>query len=51
MVEDEITTIRIRKTTHARLVEIGEYGNSMDDIIIKLLETYKKTRGKKGAES
>jgi len=49
--EEEITTIRIKKSTHSKLVEIGEYGNSMDDIIKRLLENYKKTRGKKGAES
>ena len=51
MTGEEITTIRIKKSTHSKLVEIGEYGDSMDDIINRLLESYKKGRPKKKVES
>ena len=38
MSEDDITTIMVKKTTRDKLAELGEYGNSMDDIINKLLK-------------
>ena len=51
MGEEDFTTIRIAKETHKKLVAVGEYGDSMDDIINRLIETYKKSKPKRGAES
>jgi hypothetical protein len=35
--QSSFTTVRIRRATHSRLVEIGKKNDSMDDIISKLL--------------
>lgn len=42
MAEENITTIMVKKTTRDKLAELGEYGDSMDDIINKLLKKVKK---------
>ena len=34
----QTTLLRVKKETHDRLVEQGEYGDTMDSIIKKLLE-------------
>jgi predicted CopG family antitoxin len=39
--------IRIDEDLHTELSNIGKYGDSMGDIIRKLLEHYKKTAAKK----
>ena len=38
----ETTLLRVKKETHDRLVEHGEYGDTMDSIIKKLLNEIKK---------
>lgn len=42
MSENENTTIMIRKTTKKEIGELGEYGDSMDDIINKLIKKARK---------
>jgi predicted CopG family antitoxin len=39
--------IMIDEDLHTELTKIGKYGDSMGDIIRKLLEHYKKTASKK----
>jgi len=39
---EKITTIRVKESTREALGKIGEYGESMDDIINKLLKKYEK---------
>ena len=38
----ELKTLRVSDQTHKELVKLGSYNESMDDIIKKLLESYKK---------
>jgi hypothetical protein len=40
--DDDYTNIRVHKKTHAELDAIGKRGESMDDIVKKCLEAYKK---------
>lgn len=40
----EMKTLRVSDTTHKELTKLGGYGDSMDDIIKKLVESYKKER-------
>lgn len=42
MSENENTTISINKTTRKELAALGEYGDSMDDIINKLIKKVRK---------
>lgn len=37
------TTIRIKRTTKAKLEAVGHKGETFDDIINKLLENFEKT--------
>jgi predicted CopG family antitoxin len=37
-------TITINEDTHRELVKVGIYGESMDDIIKRLLDFYEKNR-------
>ncbi len=37
-----LKTIRVSDETHKELTKVGKYGDSMDDIIKKLLQTYHK---------
>jgi len=41
--------IRIKLETKQRLMEIGEFGESFDDVIRKLLDFYEKHRREKHA--
>jgi len=47
MARKEITTLMVKKRTRDKLAKLGEYGDSMDDIINKLLEKSKKSAEKK----
>ena len=38
--------IRISKELHEELSQIGHYGDSMGDIVKRLLDYYKKEKGK-----
>jgi len=40
--DEDYTNIRVHKKTHAELDAIGKRGESMDDIVRKCLEAYKK---------
>lgn len=44
---EEMTTITISKSSHKRLSDIGNYGESMNDIIVRLLDCFEKSEGKK----
>lgn len=36
----DITTINIKKSTHERLVKIGKFGQSFDDIVNDLIDKF-----------
>ena len=36
----ELKSLKVSETTHTRLTKIGGYGESMDEIISKLLDHY-----------
>ena len=38
----ERKSISISETTHSKLVKLGKYGESMDDIITRLIEGYRE---------
>ena len=40
-------TLRVSDQTHKELTGLGSYSDSMDDIIKKLIESYKKHEGSK----
>ena len=42
--------IAISNITHSKLMELGKYGESMDDIVNRLIESYNKvnTQANKG---
>ncbi len=40
--ELEMKTLRVSDQTHKELTKLGNYGDSMDDIIKKLVESYKR---------
>lgn len=52
MADSNATTVRISKKTRLVLSEVGKeigmFGDTFDDIIIKLAEHYKKCRHKNG---
>lgn len=41
----DVTTIKIRKETRDRLAELGSKRETYDQIINRLMEFYKKSRG------
>jgi predicted CopG family antitoxin len=43
-----LKTIRVEDDTHNELVKIGGYSETMDDIIKKLIEAYKRQRQGQG---
>ena len=40
--KEEMKTLRVSDQTHKELIKLGSYSESMDDIIKKLVESYKK---------
>ena len=42
--ENEIKTLRVKRPTHERLSALGEYGETMDDIINKLIDKVEKVK-------
>ena len=40
MQEDKITSIRVRQSTRDALASLGDYGDSMDNILRKVLQAY-----------
>jgi len=48
--QNEETTIRIKKTNKKRMAEIGRKDNSYDDILELLLEYYESNNKKKNAQ-
>lgn len=44
--ENELTTLKVMKTTRDRVAGIGFYNETMDDIVVRLLDFYedKKTQ-------
>jgi len=41
-----VKTLKISDETHARLSKIGVFGETFEDIIIKLLDSYESKKGK-----
>jgi len=42
---NELKTLKIRKTTHNRLLEVGKKGETFSDIIDRLINYYKEKEG------
>ena len=40
----DMKTIRVSDQTHKELTKLGNYGDSMDDIIKRIVEVYKKEK-------
>jgi hypothetical protein len=45
----EITTVKLSKKTRDRLTELGNKGETYEDIILRLIDFYKKNRDAKRA--
>ena len=43
---DKRITIGVTEGTHRRLTRLGVYGDSMDDIISKCIDSYEREHGK-----
>lgn len=44
---DKITTIRVNKKTKERLCKVGNYSDTADDILNRLLDNFEKRRKKR----
>lgn len=42
----QLKMVKLKDGTHARLVRIGRYGETMDDIISKCIRAYEQMHGK-----
>ena len=42
-----VKLIKVKDETHKELSKLGNYGDTMDDIINKCIQAYKKHEGKK----
>ncbi len=45
--EKEMKTLRVSDQTHKELTKLGSYSDSMDDIIKKLIDSYKKVNAQR----
>ena len=50
MAEDEYTTIQVRKVAREELAKLASYGDSMADVVDRLVASYKKTERSKKSE-
>jgi hypothetical protein len=43
----EVKLVRVTTETHQRLMDLGEFGDSMDSVVSKLIDFYIKNAGRR----